>query len=105
MLKIDRLSAEYIRVPVRWDVPGTGPQDPTALPVEVAFRSASDGTVTWLTASWDGTTELAGLTWHVAKVLVGGAAADLAPGTYDVLVRVTASPQAPVRSAGPLRVL
>lgn len=104
MLTIDSLSVEYIRIPVRWEVPGTGAVNPTGFPVSVAFRT-SGAAVTWLPAVWDGIGEYAGLPWYMVRVLVGVDASNLNPGTYEVLVRVTATPQIPVRAAGPIKVL
>lgn len=65
--------------------------------VEVAFLAAAgkpDGSTTWKAAEWEGTTG-SSRSW---RILIGpGTTAALAAGIYSVWVRITDSPEQPVR--------
>lgn len=89
MLYIPSLSTEYVRAPI------DGPPDMTTYDVEMAVvQEGQDPTSgDWNTAAWDGTN---------AIVLVGPSTSiPLTRGvTYEVWVRITASPEIPVLRPG-----
>lgn len=92
VLSIPSVSLEYLHVPVGGATAG--------MPVELAVIDAGaeePEEVDWVPADvWDGTT---------AKLLVGPAGTlELADGTYQVWVRVTAPPEKPVVRSGLLEI-
>lgn len=93
MLEIPSISKEYLHVPV------TGQGDVDSFPVEIAVipngqEEPAGGD--WHTAQWDGTD---------AKILIGpGTDVELDDGTYQVWVRLTATPEVPAIHSGPLRI-
>jgi hypothetical protein len=96
---IPDISREYVYVPVR--ATGDDAAQLTTLPVEMAFMtgSAEPDTGDWETAEWDDSAST-----PTARILVGPTAVVLAEGTYRVWVRVTGAVEAPVRSAGRLKI-
>lgn len=97
-------SLDYVRAAVVLDRDGAA-IDPTspALAVEMAFPYAGQPAQTWLEAGW----ESDGRGGWRARCLVGtGGTAELSAGRYDVWVRVTSSPEVPIRqSADTLRIV
>lgn len=88
-------SLEYIEVPI------LAAADPTASPVQMAFplRGASPGT--FLTGSWrPGGAQPGGA--YVSRCLIGpgGGEVTLTPEKYDVYVKITDAPEAPVLYGG-----
>jgi hypothetical protein len=106
VLTISSLSKEYVRVRVAAKNAGAV-VNPTADVVEMAFTlaDAEPTTPDWKTASWetDAATEP---DTYFARCLVGpGGTVTLADGTYQVWVRVTDSPEIPVKKSGVLVVV
>lgn len=102
-LVISSLSKEYVRVRVFAKNAGAA-VNPTADVVEMAFKSdgTEPSTPDWKTAAWetDATTDP---DTYYARCLVGpGGTVTLTDGSYDVWVRVTDSPEIPVKKAGRL---
>ncbi|MFJ6215015.1 hypothetical protein ACIQGZ_17015 [Streptomyces sp. NPDC092296] len=104
MQSIPVSSREYVLVTVTAMVDGA-PYDPTADLVEFAFApvGAVDPDV-WRPASWDAG-PVPGTSTFTARCLVGpGAPTELPRGRYTVWLRVTDSPEVPVRNAGLLAI-
>ena len=101
MMKISSSSLEYIKVQVTAIKNGVA-YDPTGDTVTMAFTVSDVLTgVSWKTSSWETTSGK-----YYARCLVGtGGAAVLSAGTYIVWVRVTDSPEIPVKRAGTLEVI
>lgn len=82
------------------------PVNPTALVVNLAFvTGALPSPGDWKAASWetDATTEP---DTYYARALVGpGGVITLAPGSWDVWVKVTGAPEIPEKLAGQLLVI
>ena len=102
-VRINSLSKEYVRVEVRAKLAGAVVNVSTDV-VEMAFPAAKVDPVSgdWKTATWevDTTTDP---DRYFARCLVGtGGTVSLADGLYDVWVRVTDSPEMPVKKAGQL---
>lgn len=104
MYVIYAVSAEYVRVSVAASVNGTD-IDPTGDAVQLAFtlQGALPGAGDWKTASWEtDPTQLPPI--HYARALVGpSGVVQLAPGLYDVFLKVIDNPELPVKKSGPLR--
>lgn len=101
-VEISALSLEYVYVPVAARAAGAA-VNPTADTVAMAFMAGATRPTSgdWKTASWD-----TDATTYRARCLVGtGGAVALNPGIYAVWVKVTDSPETPVRLAGPLKVV
>lgn len=98
---ISRLSTEYVIVPVSEQV-NDSIADPTGDVVEFAFTTGYGVTPSvWHTGNWDSTL-IQGI-WYNAKCLIGpSSSVNLAAGTYTVWIRVTSSPEVPVRQSGTL---
>jgi hypothetical protein len=93
-LVIASSSLESVLVPVS-NVNGT---DLSALPVQMAFTPGEPAGGDWKSATW---TTLTNPTRYLASCLVGpGGTVTLAEGTYQVWVKVTATPEIPVKLAG-----
>lgn len=95
------LSKEYVRVPVVAYENGEL-VDPTTDPVFMAFMAdppkEEPANGDWKTAAW----EYDGITYF-ARCLVGpGGTVELEDGTYHVWVKLTDSPEVPVRRVGRL---
>jgi len=95
-------TVEYVRTPVCATVNGLS-YDPTGDTVEFAFCPASQTddppVLTWYSGQWQ---TVSGV--YYAECLVGGPSVPVAHGTYEVFVRVTDSPEIPLKSAGLLKV-
>jgi hypothetical protein len=99
-------SLEYVRVPVY--ATSSGAQvNPTGDVVQMAFLPGSQAPESgdWKTASWD-TDATTTPTTYRARCLVGPAGTvTLTRGTYTVWVKITDSPEVPVRAVGSLKVI
>lgn len=104
---VDATSIEYVRVPVAAREDGAA-VNPTTSTVEMAVKTSgvpSGGD--WKTAAWETDATTTPDTYY-ARILVGTGTAigALAAGdTYSVWVRITDSPETPVKRAGFLRVV
>jgi hypothetical protein len=89
VLRISSLSTEYVRAPI------DGPADMTTYDIEMAIVQDGQDPASgdWKPAAWDG---------NYAIVLVGPATSiPLTRGvTYEVWVRITATPEIPVLRPG-----
>lgn len=83
-------------------------EDPTASTVEIGFSAARETEpASWNTAAWE-TSEKLRLpvggtiveTPYKATILVGSGATDLAEGLHAMWLRVTDSPEVPIRFVG-----
>jgi hypothetical protein len=101
-ITISALSTEYVQVPVQAMVAGS-PYNPTADVVQFSFvPSGSAAPGSWNTGSWDTTVN----DIYLAQCLVGPGSSGvvLAQGTYAVWVKITDSPEVPVKPAGTLAI-
>jgi hypothetical protein len=97
------LSLEYIRASVKATASGS-PVNPTGDPVAMAFTTGSAEPGNWVTASWDGSSPRSDGS-YVAQCLVGpGGDAVLVVGSYSIWLKVTDSPEVPVRNVGLLTI-
>ncbi len=107
MLVISALSLEYVRVQVQATEAGV-PVNPTSDTVYLAFMAegSTPGSSDWKTASWE-TDASTSPTTDYARALVGpGGVITLSAGSvYDVWTKWTDNPEAPVKKAGPIRVI
>lgn len=92
--RIPSISLEYLKVPIA----GPAGVDLDEFPVE--FAIVDDGEIPasgdWEDGLWIGTS---------AAVLIGPAGTiTLTPGTYDVYVRLTATPEIPVLESGSIHI-
>jgi hypothetical protein len=103
VLTISSLSTEYVQVPVSATVNGVA-INPTSDPVQFAFMAAGNpGLTDWHTGSWSTVAP----TTYLAQCLVGpgnGGVPLLAGSTYAIWVKVTDSPEVPVRQVGLLKI-
>jgi hypothetical protein len=94
---IESASKQYVEVEVWAD------EDPSYKVVELAFvdANADNPTVTYISGNWKSAKE-SGNRWKaVCRALVGpGTSADLDPGLYEVLVKISSVPETPVVSGG-----
>lgn len=97
-VRLSSLSTEYVKVPVKWIEEGQA-VDPTLLPVKFAFLISGEPIeADWKTGSWE-----TGGSTYFARCLVGPAGvATLADGTYAMWLRVTSTPETPVKRVGTL---
>lgn len=96
LAEISSLSTEYVEVPIRHlDT------DPTTYDVDMAFKTSGEPELAdWVTSIW----ETRG-TSYIARCLVGPeGSTQLDDGSYDVWVRITATPELPHIKAGRLRI-
>lgn len=99
-------SLEYVPVPVTAMVNGS-PYNPTNDPVYMLFTSTFDaptaGSSDWKAATWTtGTTQGT----YLANCLIGpGGTLTLTPGVYQVWIKITDSPEVPIRYSGQIEVL
>jgi hypothetical protein len=103
IITMSSLSTQYVLVPVTSLVAGQS-VSPVADEVQFAFAPVGSDPSAWTPGSWqDGTTN--GL--YVAQCLIGPANGGLvlAPGLYEIWVKVTDDPEVPVLQAGLLQVL
>lgn len=101
-IDISVLSREYVKVAVSATEAGSA-VDPTNDTVQMAFPVLGTDPISgdWKAATW----ETVGTTYY-ARCLVGpGGTVTLAAGSYNVWVKVTDNPEAPVRRAGVLKVV
>lgn len=105
MHTISTLSLEFVRVPVQATVNGelvniSGDFVQMAFPVAGVAPVAGD----WKGAGWE-TDPTVTPNVYYARCLVGPSGSiTLAAGMYDVWLKITDNPEAPVRKAGQLRV-
>lgn len=95
-MRISSLTLEYLVTTV------TAPVDPTADVVEFAFVApfTEPGALDWSAGQW-----VAGTTYD-ARILVGpGGTVTLTEGDYNAWIRITDSPEIPVRCFDSLTVL
>lgn len=105
-LTISSLSREFIRVRVTAKEAGAV-IDPTAKTVEMAIIAGSGEPVAtdWKAASWETDTTTDPDTYYARiEVGPGSTVGALADGLYGVWVRITDTPEVPVRRAGTLLV-
>jgi hypothetical protein len=101
VLRVSASSKEYLKVAVN-AVKNGAVYDPTGDTVEFAFTSGDElGSPTWYAASWE---SMGGQ--HYARCLIGpgGGVVALAIGFWWVWVRVTDSPEIPIKQAGVIEV-
>jgi hypothetical protein len=99
-------SLEYVRVPVRAEKSGAA-YAPTGDTVQLAFltSAAAPSGGDWKTASWDTDSSTYPATYW-AQCLVGpGGTTTLTAGVWTVWVKVTDSPEVPVKRAGQIKVV
>jgi hypothetical protein len=107
VLVISALSLEYVHCSIAATSGGVD-IDPTGDGVALAFvpQGTTPGPTDFHTGSWvqDPSTVP---TTHFARALVGpiGGVVTLTPGLFDVYVKISDNPEAPVKKAGPLRVI
>ncbi len=106
VLEISVLSLSYVKAQVRARQSGAA-VDPTGYTVQAAFTAPGTDPVSgdWKSAGWE--TD-AGPTPDIyyARCLVGpGGAVALTVGTYEMHLKITATPEIPVITAGPLKVV
>jgi hypothetical protein len=98
---LSSLSLEFIKVPVSVVLNGVA-YDPHSDPVALSFPLRGAAPTVWTAGSW----ESDGAGGWQARILVGpGGVLQLAPGTYDCWIRVTDSPEQPIRKAGIVEVV
>jgi hypothetical protein len=98
---LSQASLEYVQATVTAAVAGA-PYNPTSDVVKFAFLApgTSPYGATWCAASWASTESPTGTGDYTAQCLVGpGGAVQLAPGSYQVWVQITDSPEVPVLPA------
>jgi hypothetical protein len=104
-ISLSSLSTDYIPVPVRATGNTGKPINPTGDPVAFAFKAVgvNPGSGDWNSGSWD-TYQPPG-SKYVAKILIGpGSSVNPGVGTWIVWVKVTDSPEIPVRQAAELTI-
>ena|SRR5579859_1813147 len=107
MLVISSLSNEYVRVPIAATNAGAV-VDPSTDTVVLAFvaEGATPVSGDWKAGTWELDTTTTPTTTFYARALVGSAGViTLAAGVFDTWVKVSDNPEAPVKKAGPLRVI
>lgn len=98
-------SLEYLPVLVNAFRAGE-PYDPSSDSVWIALPDLDQNPISggWKSATWD-TVVVDSDTLYYAKILVGpGGDIDLALGDYDILVKISASPETPIIRAGRLTI-
>ena len=104
-LRIAATSLEYVRIRVKADAGGSTDYNPTADTVQMAFtlHDADPLTADFKTASWftkQITTPTSTVSTYYASCLVGpGGATQLSAGRYSCFVKVTDSPEIPIKRA------
>lgn len=102
MLAVSKASTEYIRVPMSSERAGA-PYDPTGDTVQMAFLAGAGppADADWKTASWDtDATTYPATYWAQCLIGPAGGTVTLTAGVWSVWVKVTDSPEVPVRRAG-----
>lgn len=105
-MNISSLTKEYIRVEV--EATDSGVQvDPTGTPPEFSFEDfdTDPEPTAWTAGEWETVVKGTNTTYY-ARILVGttGATVVLVDGKYYVWLKVTSSPEVPVRKVGSLNV-
>lgn len=102
-VKIHSLSKEYIKVPVSVEVNGAD-YDPTGDTVEFSFTTFADDAdpTAWNIGDWE--TDPGPPIRYYGRVVIGTGGVVLAVGKYHVWVRITDSPEIPVRLVGVLTI-
>lgn len=94
-------SLQFVQATVTPIVGGV-PYNPTADTVEMTFIPPGTSAVgaQWFTGEWASSESVGGGGSYLAQCLVGpGGTTQLAPGSYQVCVRVTDNPEIPVMNA------
>lgn len=93
--KISSLSVEYLKVPITSTLAAA---ELDGLVVQLAVVPDGQEPVTgdWKTGTWIGT--------HAAVLIGPGATITLTDGTYDVWVKITATPETPVLLSGSIHI-
>lgn len=98
------LSLEYVRVPVAAEDQGVA-VDPTSNVVEFAFETFADDTEPSSFTAGDWETDPGPPAIYYARILIGPAGTIvLADGKYHIWIKITASPEIPVRRVGVLTI-
>lgn len=93
-------SLEYLPVKVAAFKLGA-PYDPTSDAVQIALPVIDEDPVTFKTATWQTVDDE-----HIAEVLVGpGGDFVLDRGEYDIIIKITDSPEVPILRAGRLSII
>lgn len=97
MERISSQSKQYLHSVVSAQTPAGTTIDPSSDAVDLAVLATGtppDGTTTWTAGTWTAGAD----STHVAQLIVGPGSTfgTLDPGTYDVYVRITDSPEVPV---------
>lgn len=104
-VSLSSLSNEYIRVQVSATESGAV-VDPTGTAPDFAFMddtaSAEPGGGDWNAGNWE--TDAGPPIIYYARILVGSAGQVVAEGKWDVWIRITSSPEIPVRHIGRLTI-
>lgn len=99
-IKIPRESEEHLETTI------TADDDPTANVLEFSFPARGSRPDVWTLGTWGGVATESGGTWTaIAETPVLGVGdLDLAPGTYQIYMRITSGDEAPVIKGDQLRV-
>lgn len=98
MRTLSQASKEYVQATVTATVAGV-PYNPTADAVQFAFLPTGTSALgaQWVAGSWASAESPTGNGDYIAQCLVGpGGDVQLAPGSYQVWVQITDSPEVPV---------
>lgn len=107
MFTLSALSTEYIPIQVSASVNGQSGYNPTSDAVSMAFinGTANPQTSDWHTASWQTYSSPSGAS-YIAVCLVGPTGGVvLSVGTYNIWLKITDSPEVPVRQVGILQIV
>lgn len=104
--QISTASLEYVRVQVSAREAGAA-VDPTGSTVTMAFLLTDTAPVSgdWKTASWDTDATTTPDTYRAQCLVGSGGAVTLTAGTYRVWLKITDSPETPIKPAGYLKVI
>lgn len=102
-VSISVLSTEYIRVPVEATNAGQ-PVDPTTGAVEFAFADFDTDAdpSSWIAGTWE--TDAGPPAKYYARILVGPSGEVVTVGKYHIWLKITHSPEVPIRRVGVLTV-
>lgn len=108
MLTIAALSNEYVRIPVAASTSGVD-VDPTGDTVALAFvpQDTVPGNSDWKTGSWE-TDNTSTPPTHYARCIVGpvsGVVTLVSGNIYEIWIKISDSPEVPIKKAGPARVI
>jgi hypothetical protein len=105
--KFQSASKEYVKVPVSAKESGSA-VNPTGDTVNMAVTTAADGdaVTSWATASWETDSTVSPAKYY-ARVLIGPGSniGQLAIGIYNVFVKITDSPEVPIKYAGQIEIV